>query len=305
MSSVPDVSIVIATRNASETIEDCIKSIKDQETRFLYEIIIVDSSTDGTDEIIRSGYPELRLYTFDTRKFCGDARNIAVSVARAPIVAFIDADCTTAKGWVDAVIEAHQAPHLAIGGAIGNGTPESYVGWAAYFTEFSQWKPDYEKKELTDIAGASMTYKKEVFEEFGSFIEGTYCSDTEFHWRLQERGQHLLFAPSILVYHRNIAKLSNLLLHEFHHGLSFAKVRVQSRSFSKLKTWVYIVLIPLVLCKLITKNIFLNICNRVYGRHYIMAFPLTALGIMFWTLGELKGYIVHALSTHSNHTQAL
>ena len=89
--------------------------------------------------------------------------------------------------------------NLAIGGAVANGTPESLIAWAAFFCEFSQWIPTGRRRYMKDCAGANISYKREVFDKVGVFIEGTYCSDTNFHWRLEEVGHRLLFAPSILV----------------------------------------------------------------------------------------------------------
>ena len=296
MPAHPDVSIIIAARNARPTIAACLESLRVQASDIPFEIIVVDSSTDGTAELIRTEFPEVKLFAYSTRKYCGDARNIAIAQSKADVVAFIDADCLAAENWLAEILKAHQTPYMAIGGAIGNANPESYVGWAAYFTEFSQWKPARKSRQMLDIAGASMTYKKEIFQTYGTFIEGTYCSDTEFHWRINEKGLKLLFAPSILIYHKNITALSKFLLHEFDHGRSFAKVRVKSRNFNIIKTLAYIMLSPAVAFKIVTKNIYTNIRNRKYFSQYLKAFPLTMLGIISWTLGECRGYIEHTFS---------
>jgi GT2 family glycosyltransferase len=160
------------------------------------------------------------------RMFCGDARNWGVSVAKGDIIAFIDTDCVVDDKWVNQIIKAHQSPDPAIGGAIANGEPSNHVGWAGYFCEFSEWMPETPETFLNDVAGASMSYKRRVFEEVGPFIEGTYCSDTDFHWRLGRVGHRIRFVPSILVYHHRIDSLPRLVNHEYHHGRSFARVRI-------------------------------------------------------------------------------
>jgi GT2 family glycosyltransferase len=193
----------------------------------------VDSSCDGTEDLVKSKFPEVRLQVFPNRKYVGTARNSGIAIARGDIIALTDADCTVEKNWIEEISKAHRSHHLAIGGAIANGNPQNWIGWAAYFCEFTAWMPIQSPGWKKDIAGANMSYKREVFEQFGKFIEGTYCSDTEFHWRLRQGGHHLRFEPSILVSHQNITNLIDLNRHEYEHGKNFATVRVQAKNFSR------------------------------------------------------------------------
>ena len=285
------LSIIIAARNARNTIGACLESLVSQSAPGTFEIILIDSSSDGTADFVARNFPQVRIRHFSERKFCGDARNIGIGMARGEIVAFIDADCTAGPGWVKEIIRAHESPDLAIGGAIANGNPESWVGWAAYFTEFSKWMPGTPSRHLPDIAGANMSYKAVVFARYGSFIEGTYCSDTEFHWRLGQDGQTLRFAPSILVRHQNIDSLRHFLGHEIFHGRSFGRVRIQARKFSLMKRAAYCLLMPLVATRLLLEITWLNVANRVYLGSFIKTLPLVGLGITCWCAGEFLSYL--------------
>jgi GT2 family glycosyltransferase len=287
----PLLSIIIASYHSGNQIGHCLESLKNQKTSKPYEIIVVNSSSDGVGTWIEKRFPGVKLYQFSERKFCGDARNFGLSVARGQIIAFMDADCRAEPDWVDNILKAHQSPHLAIGGAIANGNPESLVGWAAYFCEFSQWMPGFPPRRMADIAGASMSYKRRVFEEHGLFIEGTYSSDTEFHWRLREKGQDLVFVPSILTFHHNLDRFSKFLKHEFEHGRSFARVRMKTQKFTKWRRGVYA-----TFCFLIPGWLFLQIAirnfrNRIYLLHFFMASPLLILGLISWSLGEYIDYV--------------
>ena len=135
------LSVIIASYNSRGTIGACLKSLESQASPESFEIILVDSSTDGTPEYVEQDFPVVKIIRFPERKFCGDARNIGITKANGEVVAFIDADCLAGPSWVEEILRAHDSSDLAIGGAIANGNPESYVGWAAYFTEFSKWMP--------------------------------------------------------------------------------------------------------------------------------------------------------------------
>jgi glycosyltransferase involved in cell wall biosynthesis len=290
MPNEPQLSIIIASFNAERTIGKCLRSLRNQKTNRLFEVIVVDSSTDGTGEFVEKAFPDVKAYRFPERKFPGDARNIGIALAKGKIIAFIDADCRAAGNWVEEIAKAHETPCLAIGGAIANDNPGSYVGWAAYFCEFSHWMPGTRSRWLDDIAGANMSYKKEVFDEYGGFIEGTYCSDTDFHWRIGKDGHRLRFEPSILVSHHNIDNLKRFLTHEFYHGRSFGRVRIQGQDFSRWKRIVYVVCAPLIPPKILSR-VALNVArNRVYLPQFIAALPLLVTGIICWSMGEVVSY---------------
>lgn len=291
MPEKPQLSIIVASYNSRKTIESCLESLKNQKTYKRFEIIVVDSSSDGTAALIKKRFPDVRLYQFPERKFCGDARNFGLSVAKAETIAFIDADCRAAPNWVGQILRAHQSPLLAIGGVIANGNPKSIVGWAAYFCEFSQWMPGFSHRNIADIAGANMSYKRKAFEEYGLFIKGTYSSDTEFHWRLGKNGHGLQLVPSIAVFHHNIDQFQALLRHEFEHGRSFATVRINSQDFSEFKRGIYIIFSFLIPLWLFFKIGLRNLINRIYLFHFLKVLPLLILGLIFWSLGELVGYL--------------
>jgi glycosyltransferase involved in cell wall biosynthesis len=291
MQEKPQLSIIIASFNSENFIKSCLESLKNQNTDQPLEIIVVDSSMDGVSNLVKETYPDARLHQLSERKFCGDARNIGLSVANGEIIAFIDADCRADQNWANQILKAHQSSHLAIGGAIGNGNPENTVGWASYFCEFSQWMPGSPLGKLADIAGANMSYKRRAFEEHGLFIEGTYSSDTEFHWRLRRKNNFLQFVPSILVFHHNIDRLGKFLAHEFEHGRSFARVRVKSRNFSEWRRLFYATFAFLIPGWLFLKIGLRNLRNRIYLFHFLKASHLLILGLISWSLGEHAGYI--------------
>jgi glycosyltransferase involved in cell wall biosynthesis len=287
----PKLSVIIASYNAETTIRACLESLADQIGGHPFEIIVVDSSTDKTSEIVNSHFSQVRFFNFDRRKYCGDARNIGISNAKAHIVAFIDADCQAKKNWVQEILKAHQSDSPAIGGVIDIANPNSYVGWAAYFCEFSRWMPGTQAGWMDDIAGANMSYKKDIFNKFGVFIEGTYCSDTHFHWQLSEAGHFIRFLPSIIVSHINIKQVDRFFKHEFFHGRCFARVRTQSKSFSRWQRFVFTLFSPLIPFRLLVKVAFNNLKNRVYFNQFLKSLPLLTLGIICWSMGEAVGYI--------------
>jgi O-antigen biosynthesis protein len=196
----PDVSVVITAFNERNAIEKCLTSLSRQATSHSFEVILIDSSTDGTDDAARQ-FPFVRVHHFDERRYCGDARNEGVALAGADTIAFLDADCFVESDWIEQIVRAHQSPYLAVGGVIENGTPESLVAWAYYFCEFNLWLPRQDEAPLPQMAGCALSIKRRAFDRYGPFLTGTYCSDSVFHWRMANEGQQVLSVPAIRVFH--------------------------------------------------------------------------------------------------------
>jgi GT2 family glycosyltransferase len=287
----PALSVIIVSYNARDTIESCLESLARQVTDRPFEVILVDSSEDGTATLVESAFPEVRVCSFGVRKYCGGARNYGASLARAEIVAFIDADCEANQDWVDEILKAYESPHAAVGGAIANASQASCVGWAAYFCEFSHWMPGTPAQWRDDIAGANMSYQKALIERYDGFIEGTYCSDTEFHWRIRRDGHRLHFRPTIAVSHHSIDRVVRFLTHEFRHGRSFGRVRVRGQGLSAARRAAYALGAPLIPVKILSKIAVNNLKNRVYWREFVLSLPLLVPGVVSWSLGEVVSYL--------------
>ncbi|MBF0467135.1 MAG: glycosyltransferase [Nitrospirae bacterium] len=285
------LSIIVASYRSERTIEACLMSLERQQVEFDYEIIVVHSSDDSTPELIKEKFPQVILFSFKERKSIGEARNFAITKACGEIIAIIDADCTVDSTWAANVVKAHELKYLAIGGAVANGNPYSYVGWGQYFCEFSAWMPCKDSKMMSNIPAASISYKHEVFKKCGLFVEDTYCEDTEFHWRLSSSGHYLFFTPLIVVYHHNRENLADFLKHMFMLGMAFARFRLTKWRYPLITRSVYSAFSPLIPVRLLLRIVFINCTNRIYFPHFVKALPLLFLGLISWSLGELISYI--------------
>ena len=101
----PVLSVIIPARNEAEHLPSCLEALHrlrgvDDE---LIEIILVDNgSTDATAEIARrAGVLVLESEEGTIAKL----RNLGASAARAPLLAFVDADCTVTERWAERALE--------------------------------------------------------------------------------------------------------------------------------------------------------------------------------------------------------
>ena len=200
----PRVSVVIPVYNGRRTIGGCLESVLAQETEFPFEIVLADSSNDGTADYVAEHFPSVRLIRLGQRAYPGTARNAAIRETRAPLVALIDADCIADPDWLARLVARHESDrHMAVGGAICNGTPGSLSGLIGYLLEFREFIPESPLREVFTIPTANICYRRELFDRYGYFDDVRASEDLLYNWKLSLGGEKILFDPEIRVTHMN------------------------------------------------------------------------------------------------------
>ncbi|MCS6934317.1 MAG: glycosyltransferase [Chitinophagales bacterium] len=115
---LPFVSIIIPTRNESENIQNCLRSIFAQNyPRDKYEVIVVDDySTDATLRLARE-MQQPNLLVLDLMQYLGrpgeyipnkkKAIALGIKNAKGPIIITTDGDCTRGTNWLRTMVGAY------------------------------------------------------------------------------------------------------------------------------------------------------------------------------------------------------
>jgi glycosyltransferase involved in cell wall biosynthesis len=85
------VSVVVPTYQRRELVKRAVASVRAQTFRDFELIVVDDGSTDGTGDTVASLGGDIR-YSWQENRGPASARNAAIHLARAPIVAFLDSD---------------------------------------------------------------------------------------------------------------------------------------------------------------------------------------------------------------------
>jgi GT2 family glycosyltransferase len=280
----------MASYDAAATIGLALESLARQSLAHAIEIVVVDSSRDDTVAAVVGRHPTVRLLRSRERLFAGAARNRGAAVAHADILAFLDADCTVAEDWAERVVAAHAADRPLIGGVVANGNPESRAGWAYYFAEFHQWLPGQPAGPVAEVPGCSMTVQRAAFDRFGPFLEGAYCSDTLFNWRLAAAGSPPWLDPTIRVAHLNPTRWWRTVRHELRHGADFARLRSRERlgrAGSAARALAAPLLPPLLFARAARHALSRPELRRPFRR----AAPRLLVLCAAWSAGEARGYL--------------
>ncbi len=133
MAETPTVSVVVPTYNEAETLPRLVDGIREN-LPLAYEIIVVDDgSPDGTADLARELGKTHPIWVIDRgeKRGLGSAIRTGVSVARADIVAVMDADLSHDPAHLPALIETVvEGADLALGSRYVAGG--DIVGWSAY-----------------------------------------------------------------------------------------------------------------------------------------------------------------------------
>jgi glucosyl-dolichyl phosphate glucuronosyltransferase len=115
-------SVVIPTKNRGEAILKTLKSAINQVFRAEdYEVIVVDSSTDGTEALIRSfiaerqGPPKVR-YLREERQGVHYARHTGAKAMSGQIYVQIEDDATAEEGWLANLLDVFEDPMIVCAG---------------------------------------------------------------------------------------------------------------------------------------------------------------------------------------------
>lgn len=202
--SWPRVTVAVCARNAADTLDACLRSIRALDYPD-YEVIVVnDGSTDATGAISRE-HPGVSV--IDTpHGGLSAARNAALHAAAGALIAYTDADVEVDPAWLTYLVQPFLRSDAA--GAGGPNVAPEDDPWLAQCVARAPGGPTHvliDERTAEHVPGCNMAYRREALRAIGGFDPAYHAAgdDVDVCWRLQARGQRIGFAPSALVWHRH------------------------------------------------------------------------------------------------------
>ncbi|HKY04323.1 MAG TPA: glycosyltransferase, partial [Blastocatellia bacterium] len=256
-----------------------------------FDVVVVNSSVDKTGAIVKEQFPSVRLIEAEKRLFAGAARNVGVRATRSAFCLMLDSDCVARSDLIDRMMARHrEGEYAAVGGSLGNGTPNSLSGWIGYLIEFKEFMPSTPLRLEKMIPTANICYRRDVFERLGLFAEDMWpAEDLLFNWRIYNSGERLLFDPSIQVTHLNRTGWREVLSYQVRLGRLSAVARRRGGlpGGLLLQYPILITLMPFVRSMRAAQWLI------AYDKRALMVFlltlPLYLLAATFWSVGFFQG----------------
>jgi glycosyltransferase involved in cell wall biosynthesis len=195
--SPPRVTVVVPVYNAmsflSRTVPALVQAV---ETHGAAELLFVENeSTDGSAEWLRQyGAQVLRA----PGATISATRNFGARTGRAPLLAFVDADCLVPPEYLRCIEEAMKNPRIDACGSPYR-LPES-PHWVERV-----WHDVHEQQGetvVTYLPAGNFAIRREAFEAVGGFRDDLITGeDADLGLRLTERGYVVYSTPSVWVRH--------------------------------------------------------------------------------------------------------
>ena len=218
-------SVVVPSYRSAATIRACLRSLLAQEVDRPFEVIVVDSSDDGTATIVGSEFPSVHLVARAERTEAPIARNLGLERARAERLVFIDSDCVARSDWLRRICAVLDEGYDGVGGAIANGNGETLVSWAGYICEFREFLPGGSRRSAEYMTPNNVAYRRSALLATGGFPAGWFpLEDQVLGQALRARGARLCVDHSIVVAHTHRTDRGAFLEHQRGFGRCNARL---------------------------------------------------------------------------------
>ncbi len=219
-----DISFIIVNWNTRDILIDCLNSIYKTVTDIDQEIYVVDNnSTDGSQEAVRNGFPDVKLIENSTNTGFAHANNQALSVMQGRFAVLLNSDAVLQEGAIKSLLTFMiNTPGAGIAGVQllnEDGSRQNSIdNFPSLETEILNksilrfFFPDkYPGKgrvyhnpiEVDSVIGACMMVRKEAIDEAG-FLDEDYfifLEETDWCFRMYKKGWKVYHVPDSRVFH--------------------------------------------------------------------------------------------------------
>lgn len=245
-----DLSVVIVNWNTLDMLRDCLVSVFQETRNILFELIVVDNgSTDGSSEMVRQEFPNVRLIVNQENTGYSKANNQGIELAAGRHVCLLNSDTRiidNALGGMVCFLDMYPAVGAVtcqlvnpdgspqFGSALGETNllymlsvetglhkryPESRI-WGKPFLSYMDHSRTH---ELEVCPSAAIVIRREVFEKTGLLDENIFFGtiDWDYSLRMRKSGWKLYFFPDAKIMHyggRSKKPIKKMLLGKDHRS---------------------------------------------------------------------------------------
>jgi GT2 family glycosyltransferase len=221
--SVPDMSIVLVCWNDSRYLDPCLQSLRDSGLRCSYDVVVVDNgSSDGSQAMLFSKYPEVMLLQNDHNVGLGRASNQGIQATSGRYILLLNNDTLVNSPSLDAMVEfldTHPEAGAA-GGRLLNPDGSFQAGGSAFpslgeefliATRLAEWLqrgkpspgPEGKVRRADWLGSACLLLRRAALDEVGLLDEDyfIYGDETDLQYRFRKAGWAVYFLPNVHTIH--------------------------------------------------------------------------------------------------------
>ena len=301
-----DISIIIVNYNTKNCLRNCLNSVYETIHCIAFEIIIVDNaSSDGSQGMVRTEFPQVHLIENERNLGFGAANNQALAIMDGRYALLLNTDTILKENAVSELfsfMENQLNAAMACGQLLNaDGSKQNSI---APFPStatllfnmpllekiFPQKYPSkrYDHKKPVEIdsgIGACLIVRRKAIEEVGLFDERYFFffEETDWAWQMKKVGWKIFHVPTAYIYHFQGQSIG----HDIRSRTEFYRSRYQF--FQKWKTNSHFLLIfSILFIRLLINWLLASIANvLILGLNREMRNKwITYSQLVFW---HLKG----------------
>ena len=203
-----DLSVIIPVYNYVSLVNECIESVLNQETKYHFELIIIDDgSTDGSREAVLKyqDYPNVTVILQENMGIAG-ARNTGINHAVGRYLMFIDCDDTVHNNIIDTLMSEAYTNNCDIVMCAHNlskekdGTVYDVIPNVYPQKNLQNYKNDDDIMNYAGLPWAKV-YRRELWEQV-RFFEGYWFEDSIIHFLIFTQCKSFSYVPKICYEYR-------------------------------------------------------------------------------------------------------
>lgn len=240
----PLVSVIIPARNEESLIGTVVRHVIRQcPIGVQIEVIVVDDgSSDRTVlEAQNAGATVVDLLREGKSGNPAAARNSGARISKGDPLIFLDADCVPLDGWLQAILLAHQAGNVIVGGALELPPGLSFTARCDYYCGWYLVHPKCPAGQVPHHPPPNLSVRRTEFLNSSGFSEQPPLEYTneERRWQAEliRAGHTIYFEPKAAVYHYNRPGFLNLLRRNYRWA--YTAIESKSTSGSARLSWLY------------------------------------------------------------------
>lgn len=224
------LSVIIVNFNVKAFLQNCLLSVRKSLEDIPSEIIVVDNaSDDGSVEIIKKNFPDVKLIELSENLGFSKANNIGLKIAKGEYICLLNPDTIVEEDTFNTMIQFMEShPEAGMAGckilnpdgtfqlACRRSFPTPWVaftkifGLSALFPKsklFARYNLTYldenQTYEVDAISGSFMFLRMDVYEKVGGLDESffMYGEDLDWCFRIKEAGFKIYYVHSTKIIH--------------------------------------------------------------------------------------------------------
>ncbi|MBI4655554.1 MAG: glycosyltransferase family 2 protein [Elusimicrobia bacterium] len=222
----PEVSIIIVNWNTRDYLKQCLQAIRDNVKDTIYEVIVVDNnSQDGSVDMVRNDFPEVKLIKNTTNLGFAKANNQAIILSKGEYVLILNPDTIVFSKVIEDMVKfMDKHPKAGACGPKlldGNGKvvfpgvffPTLKEGFGrdtilrkifpALFSDDREKRFDCDKiQKVERLYGCCMLVRRKTIEQVGLMDERMFLSFEEPEWCLRmQKNWEIYYFPQVQIIH--------------------------------------------------------------------------------------------------------